>query len=75
MFIDSNIFFNLSEEDKVRIIRHELRHIFYDSEATVPYKTIDHDVTDFMVEIELNHDDLKWNQRVSEIAQSVYSKE
>lgn len=76
MFIDSNIFYNISEGDKVRLIRHELRHIFYDPESTEsPYKIIDHDVTDFRVEIELNQDEPMWGERVSEIAAAVYAKD
>ena len=75
MFIDANIYENLEDPDRLRIIRHELRHIYYDAEAKVPYKTIDHDITDFRKEMELNVDDPNWDLRVFEVAAAVYAKD
>lgn len=75
MIIDSNIFYNLDRDDQLRIVRHELRHIFYDNEAEQPYKIIGHDVNDFKIEIKLNQDDPDWDERVSAISQSVYAKD
>lgn len=75
MFLDSNLFDNITNEDKIRIIRHELRHIFFDSEAKNPYKIIDHDINDFKIEVELNREDPDWDLRVASIADAIYNKD
>lgn len=73
--IDGNIYNELSEEDKIRIFRHQLRHCDVDNEKDDPYRLKDHDVEDFYEEIELNKDDPRWKERVNTIAESVYDKE
>lgn len=75
MIIDGNIYENITLEDKKRIIRHELRHVYYDSEAKNPYKMQDHDIQDFREEIRLNRDDPDWDIRVFDIACSIYEEE
>lgn len=75
MLIDGNIFNSITEEDKIRIIRHELRHIYLDLDAKDPCKVVDHDVNDFMEEIKLNKDDPEWSFRVADIAESIYEKD
>jgi len=74
LFIDDNIFSNIGKEDRVRILRHELRHIYFDSEKDDPWKVIPHDFEDFVAEVELNKEDPNWSLRVLEIAESVYEK-
>jgi len=76
VFIDQMIWTNIEREDKIRLIRHELRHTLYDVDSrTTPYKLISHDVEDFIAEIELNSDDLRWSQRVGELLEHLYSQE
>lgn len=75
LMVDGNMWENITKEDKVRIIRHELRHVLYDPESNNPYKIQDHDVQDFRKEIELNQDDPEWDYRVAEIMSAVYEKE
>lgn len=66
----------LTDEDRVRLLRHELRHTFYDIEAEDnPYKLIDHSVSDFYEEIELNKEDPKWHQRVTTMVGDIYEQE
>jgi hypothetical protein len=74
LFIDDNIFSNIGKEDKIRILRHELRHVYYDSEKDDPWKITPHDFEDFVAEVELNKEDPNWSLRISEIAESVYDK-
>jgi len=73
--IDKNIWTAINKDDKVRIIRHELRHCFIDSEKDDPYKIIDHEIEDFYAEIALNVNDPKWGLRVAAIAESIYDKD
>ena len=66
----------LTDQDRVRLLRHELRHTFYDIEAEDnPYKLVDHSVSDFYEEIELNKEDPKWRQRVTTVVGDIYEQE
>jgi hypothetical protein len=61
--------------DKVRLMRHELRHAFLDVEsASNPYKIIDHDLTDFHEEVELNREDPRWRERLAELTSGIYEQ-
>jgi hypothetical protein len=76
IIIDKKAWEAISETDRIRLLRHELRHTFYDIEAEDnPYKLIDHSVADFYEEIELNQDDPKWRQRVSTMVADMYEQE
>jgi predicted SprT family Zn-dependent metalloprotease len=73
--IDGKIVEHAEEEDLVRVLRHELRHIFVDPEKKDPYKLIDHDFSDFLVEVELNQLDPTWCSRVSRVIMDIYEQE
>jgi len=76
VIIDKKAWEALGETDRTRLLRHELRHTFYDIEAEDnPYKLIDHTVADFYEEIELNQDDPKWRQRASTMVMDMYEQE
>jgi hypothetical protein len=76
IFIDYNIWQNINEIDKERILRHELRHIEYDPESTSnPFKLRKHEVEDFYSEIELNKDEPRWKEKIGQIAESIYAKD
>lgn len=61
--------------DRERILRHELRHTFFDIEAeNNPYKLIDHDITDFYAEVELNAADPRWHQRLASLTADIYEQ-
>jgi hypothetical protein len=72
--VDKNIWNAIEEPDRIRIIRHELRHTYVDNEAKVPFKLVDHDFQDFYEESRLNADDPAWSQRVGAVGESVYEK-
>lgn len=75
MYLD-NKFVNFCDEiDIERVLRHELRHIFYDADSKNPYKLIDHDFSDFYDEVELNKDDPNWANRVSRTVSLIYEQE
>jgi len=57
--IDKKAWDIAEDVDRVRLLRHELRHTIVD-DSDKPYKLQDHDVNDFYSEIELNVDDPKW---------------
>jgi hypothetical protein len=66
----------IGNEDRIRVLRHELRHTFYDIESeNNPYKLIDHSITDFYEEVELNKDDPKWRERVATLVADIYEQQ
>jgi hypothetical protein len=67
----------LPREDIVRIVRHELRHTYYDIEKEDRkqcYKIVDHDFQDFFEEVELNTDDPNWCSRAATLIEDVYDQ-
>ncbi|MFZ5451947.1 MAG: putative metallopeptidase [Thermodesulfobacteriota bacterium] len=75
LYLDSKLINHCDEADIERVLRHELRHIFYDSDSKNPYKLIDHDFTDFYDEVELNKDDPNWANRVARTVSLIYEQE
>lgn len=66
----------VGDADHTRIVRHELRHTFYDIESEDnPYKLLDHDITDFYAEVELNKDDPRWAHRCATLTADIYEQE
>jgi hypothetical protein len=45
-----------------------------DIEADNPYRLLDHDVSDFYEEQELNRDDPRWKERVASLAETIYEQ-
>jgi len=72
MRIDKNAWDNIDDIDKIRLIRHELRHTVVDFDSNAPYKLRDHSITDFYSEVKLNEDDPRWAERVCAITLSAY---
>lgn len=75
LFLDKIAFSNMEEEDRVRLIRHELRHCVYDPFAKTCWKLIPHDIEDFEVEIALNKDNAGWAKRIAAIAAAIYEQQ
>jgi len=72
MVVDEMGWVCAKEPDRIRIIRHELRHIRL-SEKGVP-KLVDHDFQDFYKEVDLNADDPSWCQKLVEITLAGYDQ-
>lgn len=63
----------MADEDKTRLIRHELRHSDVDGESEKnPYKIRCHTIEDFFSEVKLNEDDPYWSRRVGESLMAAY---
>ena len=75
MLLDSQLIKHCEESDIERVVRHELRHTFFDSDSKSPYKLVDHDFSDFYDEVELNKDDPTWAKRVSTTVSLIYHQE
>jgi len=75
IYIDKVCYENITKEDRIRLIRHELRHILYDAnDERNPYKIIPHDIEDFVEEININVDDPGWASRVAELTLTIYEQ-
>lgn len=75
IYLDKCAWSNIEREDKVRLLRHELRHVLLDPEAKNPYKIAPHDIEDFAEEVELNRDDVRWAERVANLAEQIYEQQ
>ncbi len=74
--LDKQAWDAIGHEDRVRLLRHELRHTYYDIESEAnPYRLIDHSITDFYEEVELNKDDPRWRERVATVVADIYEQQ
>lgn len=75
MVVDKTAWEVADKNDRLRLLRHELRHTEVDMESlTQPYRIIDHDIADFTEEIQLNQDDVSWAQRLSTVVADTYAQ-
>jgi hypothetical protein len=74
--IDKVVWNAIQPEDRVRLIRHELNHAFVveDAETEDPYKIVDHDFSDFKIEVERNKDNPNWAERAVTLAEDIYDQ-
>jgi hypothetical protein len=73
IFFDMKAWGVASADDRKRLMRHELRHIFITEEGKV--KLLPHDVSDFRVEQQLNQDDPDWGFKLSILVNDMYEQE
>lgn len=74
--LDKKCWDHISDEDRVKIIRHELRHVAFDVEADDnPYKLVNHSILDFYEEVEINQSDPRWRERVATLTEDIYEQE
>ncbi|MHA2217652.1 MAG: putative metallopeptidase [Candidatus Hodarchaeales archaeon] len=72
MFINDLVWELAGDQDKHRIISHELRHCFIDEKGN--FKIIRHDIEDFYAEVRINEDDPMWGQALSTVAMAKYEQ-
>jgi len=74
--LDKKCWDNITDLDRVKILRHELRHTFFDIESDDnPYKLLNHSISDFYEEVELNKNDPRWRERVATLTEDIYEQE
>lgn len=72
VFLDKKAWELADEDDKVRLVRHELRHTHVDIDAASPYKLRGHTVEDFYSEIRLNQDNPRWAETLANRVVAAY---
>jgi len=75
LMLDKNVWNELSDNDKTRVVRHVLQHTDVDFEKEMPYGLRKPEVSTFYSEIEYNKDDPEWMERLETIADSLYTRE
>ncbi len=74
--LDRKCWDHITDEDRVKILRHELRHISFDIESDDnPYKLVNHSILDFYEEVEMNQNDPRWRERVVTLTEDIYEQE
>lgn len=73
VIVDKKAWELASDKDKVRLISHELRHIFIDEDDK--RKLLPHDIEDFVVEVKLNEDDPEWANKLVSVVKDIYDQE
>lgn len=75
IFLDKVCWGSIGRPDRIRLMRHELRHTEPDPESEkFPYRLIGHDIEDFAEEVRLNQDDIQWRQRVADLTIAIYEQ-
>jgi hypothetical protein len=75
LFLDKMAWGLASEEDKIRLMRHELRHGYYNPFAKNVWQLLPHDIEDFEAEIVLNRAEPGWAKRLAQITQAAYEQQ
>jgi hypothetical protein len=76
LFLDKIAFtMVMTDLDKKRLVRHELRHCIYNPDASNPWQILDHDIEDFEEEIRLNVDNPGWAKRVVQVTLDIYAQQ
>lgn len=64
----------IEDEDRIRILRHELKHADVDIEAKNPWKVRPHEIEDFFSEVDFNSGEPDWRMRVGNSLLSKYEE-
>lgn len=73
LIVDRKAWELANEKDRIRLISHELRHVFVDENDK--RKILPHDIEDFVAEVKLNEDDPDWGFKLATLVTDVYEQE
>jgi len=73
LYVDHKAWTNIGHEDRIRILRHELRHLDFNTKGDLV--VVPHSISDFYEEIALNVDDARWAERVATLTTDIYDQE
>lgn len=72
MYLDKMMWITIEKKDRIRIMRHELRHTQVNPESKNQYGLRGHTVEDFHSEIVLNMETPRWRDQVGELVRNRY---
>lgn len=73
LIVDRKAWELANDKDKVRLISHELRHVYVDEDDR--RKLVPHDIEDFVAEVKLNTDDPEWGTKLVTLVTDIYEQE
>ena len=73
IFIDAIAWQYASEDNKRKMLSHELQHVHLDDKGKL--KLVGHDVEDFAAEIVKNADDPAWASKLATLVRSIYEQQ
>lgn len=71
--VDRKVWDLANDNDKKRLISHELRHVFVDEKDNC--KIVGHEIEDFYAELKLNQDDPEWSRNLAQVVRDIYDQE
>ena len=78
--LDHVAYDSMDDADRIRLLRHELRHVLVDKitnaslETEIKYRINPHNIEDFVEEIELNADNPDWARKAGRVARKIYKQ-
>jgi hypothetical protein len=75
IFLDKKAWEVANEEDRYRLLRHELRHTKVNVDSKSPYQIRKHTLEDFYSEVQLNQDRPRWAEDLAIRAKIAYENE
>jgi len=73
LIVDRKTWQVANAKDKVRLIRHELKHVMIDEKGSVTI--VGHEIEDFYSEVKMNADDPEWRMRLVTYTTDLYEQE
>jgi hypothetical protein len=73
MIVDLKAWEIANHERRVKLMRHELRHVQIDEKGTV--SVVGHEIEDFYIEVKLNQDDPQWRLELATLTHDMYEQE
>jgi len=73
LIVDQKAWEIANAEQRVKLIRHELRHVQIDEKGVV--KLVGHEIEDFHIEVKLNQDDPEWRMHLATLTHDMYEQE
>jgi len=74
IFLDKVCWDAIQRPEKIRIMRHELRHVEVELGKKQPFVIVGHDIEDFVAEVKENQDDVDWRRSVVELTSEIYQQ-
>ena len=73
LIVDMKAWEVASIDQRVKLMRHELRHVQIDETGSV--KLVGHEIEDFHIEVKLNKDDPEWRMQLATLTRDMYEQE
>ncbi len=73
LIVDQKAWEVASADQRVKLIRHELRHVQIDETGAV--KLVGHEIEDFHIEVKLNKDAPEWRMQLATLTHDMYEQE